>query len=163
MSSLAKTKEEDLRSKKKLAVGDVVLCWFPLEEAPGEPGPKARPCIVVNLQRGNVYRRGRVEVMFGTTSQKKKTGQTLRLFKEDDLTASGLDRPSKFLLSKRASIPLCKRFIGTKLGHLPEHLLNIAQKHITKEDDDRRLKSLKFGRRKQQQHLGQSRPICKRN
>lgn len=136
---------------RSFSVGDVILCNFPTEESPGIPGPKTRPCLVVGVQKGNVYRGGRIEVAYGTTSNKRKPGLSLRLEKEEDLLLAGLDRPSKFLLSKRAQISLRGGFLRSKLGALPERFITFLRKQLDGEDIADRFEARRFGR-KQQKH-----------
>lgn len=142
-----------MRSHKRVKVGDIVSCRFPQEEAAGKPGLKQRPCIVVGVSRGSIYRPPSIEVVFGTGVDKKKRGQQVRLHKEADLDLAGLIKPTNFILQKRARVPLNSKFIisnaegDTALGHLPQHMMDYVTGYLNAENTNVRDHARRYGRR----------------
>ncbi|MEG3619820.1 type II toxin-antitoxin system PemK/MazF family toxin [Magnetovibrio sp. PR-2] len=138
-----------MTSSKKIEVGDIVLCRFPSEERPGMPGAKMRPCLVVKVRRKTQFTRGAIEVVYGTSVSKKKPGTAIRVTSQQDLESAGLRKPSKFLMGKRAHVPIKGNFMGSRIGRLPDHYLPHIQKHLNQETNSERLSARRFGRKQQ--------------
>ncbi|MEG3619842.1 hypothetical protein V5T82_15355 [Magnetovibrio sp. PR-2] len=139
--------------KHLISVGDIVVCRFPMEETPGEPGPKSRPCLVTRVYPQRSFRAHRVEVAFGTSVQKPKPGPKVFLRTPEDIERGGVKGPTQFLLHKRAIVPQVGRFLcrskkdEVQLGNLTsanrarlEHLLH-------RETADEQVEACRFGRK----------------
>ncbi|MEG3619492.1 type II toxin-antitoxin system PemK/MazF family toxin [Magnetovibrio sp. PR-2] len=134
---------------KKLEVGDVVLCPFPTEERPGLPGPKLRPCLVVATRRKTMFSCETVEVAYGTSVQKRKPGASVTVSDAECMARSGLDRPTKFLLGKRAIVPARSCFVQSKIGSVPERFKQALKIFLNNEKEGLRKAARRFGRKKQ--------------
>jgi hypothetical protein len=85
---------------------DVVSCYFPHDETPNRPGVKPRPCLVLGTRRSTVTGRLCVKLAYGTTAAPDSSvvGE-LHLHKPGSLHAAGLDRRTKFVLTRTAVHP----------------------------------------------------------
>lgn len=117
----------DLRSLRK---GAVVSCFFPLTEAPGKPGPTARPALVVQVFFDRTDDTWKVVVAYGTSRRTRaNTGYEIRVNKQEGLEKAGLHLPTRFTLSRMRILPFDETFFafspeGTPvLGHLDEGLM----------------------------------------
>lgn len=86
-------------------VGDILLCRFP--QLPDvTPGPKNRPCIVLEVD--DRYNPPRVLVCYGTSQhQDERHPGEFKVTKEDGVAfeAAGLSYDTKFALNARITIP----------------------------------------------------------
>ena len=91
-----------------MAHGDIVSFRFPLaEEVEGE-SPKARPCVVLDIER--IGDRRYALLAYGTTSRRpSNVGYEIRIRKRDDYAAVGLNEPTKFVGRRRLLVPLAHR------------------------------------------------------
>lgn len=113
--------------QESLAPGDIVLFQFPSTE--GDPRyEKDRPCLVAEIDHGAGGPTALVFYGTGADSRSNR-GFEVRIRREDDYAAAGLDRPTRFIGSRSTRVPLSdKRFRsdrpgGPRLGTLPPLLL----------------------------------------
>ena len=118
---------QDLQTLKK---GAVVSCFFPLSESPHDPGPVARPALVVMTFFDRVDRIWKAVLAYGTSQlTRANMGFEIRMNREDSLARAGLHRPTRFTLSRMRILPLERRFFscsetGTPvLGHIDDELI----------------------------------------
>ena len=91
----------------QLDPGTVILFSFPTEEDDG-PEPKARPCLV--LETPLIDGVPHAVIAYGTTSMgKSNRGFEIRLRKPSDHRRAGLDHGTKFVGSRRLTVPLTHR------------------------------------------------------
>lgn len=126
--------------------GDVVSCWFPHDEAPDQPGMKARPCLVLRTQR-DAEKKLWIWVAYGTSQQHPAKIGDVDITATDSLKAAGLHRPTRFVLSRARKIPHLYAFFRANnrdsifLGTLaPPDLLRV-------QDAARKLEALRRYRR----------------
>lgn len=99
-----------------LNTGDIVSYRFPTEE----PAPhKARPCLVLDIfrRRGKRY----AVLAYGTTSKSNcNSGLEIRLLHPDEAALVGLDRPTRFVGTRRITASLrCNRFVHHPVQETP--------------------------------------------
>jgi len=117
---------QDLTHVKK---GAVVSCYFPLTESPNEPGPVARPALVVQVFFDRIDRGWKAVLAYGTSRRTRaNTGFEVRMNREDSLIKAGLHRPTRFTLSRMRILPLDKAFFDFNgdtpiLGYLDDGLI----------------------------------------
>ncbi|QPH53961.1 hypothetical protein [Pontivivens ytuae] len=88
-----------------LEPGDVVSFRFPLAEEDDVGRPKARPCLVLDVERSGDDRR--VVLAYGTTSRRKTNiGYETHVRTRGDRLAAGLDRSTRFVGKRRLSVSL---------------------------------------------------------
>ena len=103
--------------------GATMLCRFPYDERPYEPGGVLRPCIVIDpCQPTDVG--AYVRVAYGAYIEKTaNAGSDLSIESAQDMKACGLDEPTRFSIQRTALIPMDRRFLNLKrrfiLGALP--------------------------------------------
>lgn len=112
-----------------LTWGDIVTFYFPVKEENGPPS-KRRPCLVVDafVKDDQCY----VTLVYGTSTERRGLrNYEVQDYSSDDVTRSGLTRPTRFLCSRRISVSTQHPgFISTKkrgtpvLGHLSGSALN---------------------------------------
>ncbi len=118
--------QQDLTNLRK---GAVVSCFFPLTESPDEPGPVARPALVVQVFFDRIDMRWKAVLAYGTSRRTRaNTGFEVRMNREDSLKKAGLHRPTRFTLSRMRILPLEQGFFsfseGTPvLGYLEDGLI----------------------------------------
>lgn len=101
------------------AIFDVVLCNFPLAEAPGKPGPKERPCLVVKTAEtlnGEEY--PHIRIIYGTSNP--KIGKRLNDFYVCNLTEmeeAGLFNPTRFDMDNRIWLPWSPEYFPIYQGY----------------------------------------------
>lgn len=137
-----------------LSKGAIVSCFFPLAEAPDTPGPVARPALVVRVIYDRIDMTWKAVLAYGTSRRTRANmGFEIRVSREEGLKQAGLDRPTRFTLSRMRLIPIDPRFFsldarGTPvLGHLDaglvdrldsvfESLCHVAEplRHLPRED-----------------------------
>ncbi|SEP87429.1 type II toxin-antitoxin system PemK/MazF family toxin [Thalassovita taeanensis] len=87
--------------------GDVVLFAFPTNEDAEGPAeqPKRRPCLVLDVFELNGIKF--VELAYGTSARTKaNTGYEVRVGHTASCHAAGLDRPSRFVCSRRVIVSI---------------------------------------------------------
>ncbi|AFO92237.1 hypothetical protein D1822_12530 [Phaeobacter inhibens] len=87
--------------------GDVVLFAFPISEDATTPAasPKLRPCLVLDVFELNGTKF--VELAYGTSARTKaNTGYEVRVGHTASCHAAGLDRPSRFVCSRRVIVSI---------------------------------------------------------
>ena len=85
--------------------GDIVWCRFPHRGFPG-PGPKPRPALVVDV--GELRGEPAVEVVYGTSQKLDRLypGEFAITPEDGDrFLVAGLDRPTKFDMTRRVFLP----------------------------------------------------------
>jgi|GEM_PF-4822958 hypothetical protein len=117
---------------EKMKLGDIVTCRFPHTENPHQPGPITRPCLVVQiLNPPGICQH--IVVAFGTDSQNKSnTGFALHI--PLNFKASGLKKPTTFVLSRMKILPATTEFFQLDQSGTPrvgaidtEHLIQMNQ------------------------------------
>lgn len=94
---------------RKLTAGALVLCYFPEEEAPYHPGPKARPALVLKVFRrqedGSIW----LEVAYASTQNTSQKGATLKPHEFEINPAaepdSNLNQTTRFDMERRTRLP----------------------------------------------------------
>ena len=85
--------------------GDILSFRFPLAEERHRRRPKARPCLVLDIEElgGQRY----ALLAYGTTSKRRSNiGYEVHVRKPADYLAAGLDRPTRFVGARRILVPL---------------------------------------------------------
>lgn len=86
-----------------LTPGDIVSFRFPTAEV--ESVPKARPCLVVDILRKHGERYA--VLAYGTSSSSKyNRGLEVRLSRQEQAVAAGLNRPTRFIATRRVTVEL---------------------------------------------------------
>ncbi len=106
-----------------MTTGTTMLCRFPYENRPYEPGDALRPCIVIDPCRPTDVG-ACVRVACGACLQKTETADSeFWIETAQDLKACKLDEPTRFSIQRTALIPIDQRFLNLKrrivLGALP--------------------------------------------
>jgi len=142
--------------KDSLVPGAVVCCRFPEEERPGDPSSKIRPVVITRIRLGDHCLTPLAEVMFGTSVRSHTRDPNIQISRDDELSQTGLRQPTKFLLKKRAIIPVTEQFFvrnkngeGT-IGTFPHRALKKAKSYFVYETEDQRARALRFGRKTMQ-------------
>ena len=112
-----------------IAGGSIVSCYFPLTEKPDEPGPVARPALIVKTFFDRTEGIWKAAVAYGTSrTSRANAGFEIRITREEGIARAGLHRATRFTLSRMRILPLNDAFFacldGTPvLGHLDEGLV----------------------------------------
>jgi hypothetical protein len=122
-----------------MARGDVVSCRFPLSETPDQPGPAARPALVLRVFLDNNDNIWKAIVAYGTSRETRaNSGFELRISNPDGLSSAGLHRQTRFTLSRMRILPIDRDFFafsaaGTPvLGSLDDGLMTHLEKTCEK-------------------------------
>jgi hypothetical protein len=109
---------------ERLSVGDIVSYRFPVADDVGTAQPKARPCLVIDLETlvGTQY----AVLAYGTTvTAGPNRGYEVSVRKPHAFLDAGLHKPTKFICARRLLVPLqsngfvCSAATGDPiLGHL---------------------------------------------
>ena len=118
--------EEKIAWQDLLEAGDIVSFAFPVSE-PGDCSPrKARPCLVLEIVEMSGVRCA--HLAYGTSIwSRANRGLELRVSRKDDIDATGLVKPTRFVGARRLLIPLdddgfrCRNG-SPVIGKLPEEL-----------------------------------------
>lgn len=104
--------------------GDVVAFRFPCAEDAGAADPKARTCLVLEIET----RDGRhfAELAYGTTSDSHANrGEDLPVVDLAEIAAAGLRRPTRFVCARRVVVcvdhpawEVSRRYATPVIGHL---------------------------------------------
>ncbi|CUH39863.1 hypothetical protein JSE7799_02591 [Jannaschia seosinensis] len=132
--------------------GDIVSFHFPLAEEENQGRPKARPCLIldVELHGGQRY----ALLAYGTTSRRRSNvGYEVHVRRRAEYLSAGLDEPTRFVGARRLLVPLthsgfaiCRSTGSAVLGRLegaPFEAMNAVRGRIHAEHDiaaDRRLR-----------------------
>ena len=88
-----------------LSHGDIVLFRFPLAEETGTTKPKARPCLVLEVEAVGDQRLALLA--YGTTSHRRaNVGYEIRVHGRTAYQTAGLDGPTRFVGARRLLVPL---------------------------------------------------------
>jgi hypothetical protein len=95
-----------------LSPGDIVAFTFPCPDDPS--AEKSRPCLVVAVD----HAAGEAEVVYGTSRwTSANRGQELHVTGRAACAEASLDRPTRFVGTRRARVPLtCPRFVECREG-----------------------------------------------
>lgn len=88
-----------------ISPGDIVSFRFPLAEEGHSGRPKARPCLVLDLEEhgGKRY----ALLAYGTTSRRRSNiGYEVHVRRRADYLAAGLNEPTRFVGARRLLVPL---------------------------------------------------------
>jgi hypothetical protein len=88
-----------------LNVGDIVSYRFPVAEEPGAASPKARPCLVIDVETlaGVRY----AVLAYGTTATAgPNRGYEINVRAAEAFAAAGLHKPTRFICARRLLVPL---------------------------------------------------------
>src|SRR4051812_31628106 len=92
---------------------DVVWCWFPEVEAPGVPGPKPRPALILGVSGGTSLS---VLVAFATSQKLDRVFETEYLVSDPAIVRKvGCSKPTKFDLSRTVWLPYTDEAFGEKV------------------------------------------------
>jgi hypothetical protein len=85
--------------------GDIVSFRFPLAEESGTGRPKARPCLVLDIETKSDERYALLA--YGTTSHRRSNvGYEIHVRRRADYLSAGLDEPTRFVGARRILVPL---------------------------------------------------------
>jgi hypothetical protein len=91
-----------------IAHGDIVSFRFPLAEEGAEDRPKARPCLVLDIQQ--IGDRRYALLAYGTSSRRpSNVGYEVHARKRAEYLSAGLNEPTKFVGRRRVLVPLTHR------------------------------------------------------
>ena len=95
-----------------LAAGDIVAFRFPCSDNPRAEKP--RPCLVVEVDRSA----GEAVVVYGTSRwTRANRGQELHVTSQSACAEASLDKPTRFVGTRRVRVPLaCRRFVECRNG-----------------------------------------------
>lgn len=139
--------------KDSLVPGAVVCCRFPEEERPGVPSIKIRPVVITRIRLGDHFLTPLAEVMFGTSVRSHTRDPNIQISRDGELNQTGLRQPTKFLLKKRAIIPVTEQFFvrngkgEVAIGKFPCRALEKAKSYFSYETEEQRARALRFGRK----------------
>ncbi|WP_340110607.1 hypothetical protein [Pikeienuella sp. HZG-20] len=88
-----------------VSYGDIVSFQFPLAEKDAQGRPKARPCLILDIEEKGGQRFALIA--YGTTSRRRSnTGYEVHVLRRADYIAAGLNEPTRFVGARRALVPL---------------------------------------------------------
>ena len=88
-----------------LTYGDIVAFRFPLAEEGSGGQPKARPCLILDVEVRGGHRYALIA--YGTTSYRRSNvGYDIHVRRRDDYVSAGLNEPTRFVGARRLSVPL---------------------------------------------------------
>lgn len=91
--------------RNHLSHGDIVLFRFPLAEEGETAKPKARPCLVLDIEQ--IGDQTYALLAYGTTSRRKSNvGDAVHVRKRADYIAVGLHEPTRFVGARRLLVAL---------------------------------------------------------
>lgn len=107
----------------KLKPGALVSCYFPEEESPFNPGPKARPALVYKVLQRTSDKSIWVEVGYASTQGTTATGATLQPyeFEVDPINnvSSNLRKVTRFDAERRTTLPWTQEWFKGPGNALP--------------------------------------------
>ncbi|RVV96523.1 hypothetical protein EKE94_18290 [Mesobaculum littorinae] len=127
-----------------LSYGDIVSFRFPLAEEASTGQPKARPCLVLDIETQDNQRYALLA--YGTTSRRRSNvGYEIHVRRRDEYLPAGLDEPTRFVGARRLLVPLthsgfaiCRATGSAVLGRLdgaPFEDMNAVRGRIHAEAD----------------------------
>jgi len=88
-----------------IAPGDIVAFRFPLAEEGHTGRPKARPCLVLDIEVQGGQRCALLA--YGTTSRRRSNvGYEVHARRREDYRSAGLNEPTRFVGARRLLVPL---------------------------------------------------------
>lgn len=88
-----------------LSYGDIVSFRFPLAEEEHTGRPKARPCLVLEIENKGGQRYALLA--YGTTSRRRSNiGYEVHVRRKADYLSAGLKEPTRFVGARRLLVPL---------------------------------------------------------
>lgn len=114
---------------------DIVWCRFPTHDDLGNPGPKPRPAIVLNVAVDEETRESEVQVIYGTGTLKfdQRPGDFF-VTNVAEMDACGLNKATRFDLDTISWIPWAEEWFETLpkydspiIGHLSAHGTKLLQ------------------------------------
>ena len=88
--------------------GDIVSFRFPLAEEESAEAPKARPCLVLDIEEIGSQRYALLA--YGTTSRRRSNiGYEIHVRRRAEYLSAGLDEPTRFVGMRRLLVPLSHR------------------------------------------------------
>src|SRR6056297_1555879 len=147
-----------------LSYGDIVSFRFPLAEEGHTGRPKARPCLVLEIEThgGERY----ALLAYGTTSRRRSNiGYEVHVRRKVDYLSAGLNEPTRFVGARRLLVPfdhsgfvICRATGAPVLGRLdgnPFDAMNAVRGRIHAERDiaaDRRGRTRRGAARRRKAH-----------
>lgn len=127
-----------------IAPGDIVSFRFPLAEEGHKGRPKARPCLVLDIETRGGQRYALVA--YGTSSRRRSNiGYEIHARRPADYQSAGLNEPTRFVGARRLLVPLihsgfaiCRTTGSAVLGRLnrgPLKAMNAVRSRIHAERD----------------------------
>ncbi|MFW5867972.1 MAG: hypothetical protein ACOCX2_09165 [Armatimonadota bacterium] len=124
--------------------GDIVSFRFPLAEEASAGRPKARPCLILDIETKGDQRYALLA--YGTTSRRRSNvGYEVHVRRRVEYLAAGLDEPTRFVGARRLLVPLthkgfviCRATGSCVLGRLegaPFEAMNAVRGRIHAEHD----------------------------
>lgn len=96
----------------------IVWCRFPHDASLGEPGPKPRPAIVLNVALDEESGEAEVQLIYGTTNLKMmKRRNDFFITNFAEMEACGLDKATRFDLDQIVWVPWAKEWFETLSGY----------------------------------------------
>lgn len=93
-------------------------CRFPEHESLGEPGPKARPAVVLNVAHDPESDESEVQLIYGTTKLKMmKRREDFFISNLSDMDACGLTQATRFDLDTIMWIPWAAEWFDVLPGY----------------------------------------------
>ncbi|SFR17555.1 hypothetical protein [Poseidonocella sedimentorum] len=127
-----------------ISPGDIVSFRFPLAEEGHTGRPKARPCLILDIEEhgGKHY----ALLAYGTTSRRRSNvGYEVHVRRRTDFLSAGLNEPTRFVGARRLLVPLnhsgfsvCRATGSAVLGRLsgaPFRAMNALRGRIHAERD----------------------------
>lgn len=107
--------------------GAILSCFFPMNEAPDQPGPQARPALVLGTFPNPRDRDVTMVIVAYGTSRKTRShlGFEIRIDSPEEMAQACLHRPTRFTLNRLRILKLDRDFFDFGLaetpviGHLP--------------------------------------------
>lgn len=114
---------------------DLVWCRFPLQEDLGNPGPKPRPAVVLNVAVDQDAGEGEVQLVYGTTNLKMaQRPRDCFVTNLAEMDTCGLNKATRFDLDKVAWVPWAEEWFAILpgytspiIGHLSHHATKLLQ------------------------------------
>ena len=116
---------------------DIVWCRFPSHAELGNPGPKARPAIVLNVavHEEDGETEGEVQVIYGTTNLKRMQRRgDFYVTNVAEMDICGLNQATRFDMDRIGWIPWADEWFETLptysspiIGHLSQHFIKLLQ------------------------------------
>lgn len=91
--------------RNHVSYGDIVSFRFPLAEEGSVGRPKARPCLILDIEEKG--RQRYALIAYGTTSRRRfSIGYEVHVRRRADYIAAGLNEPTRFVGARRVLVPL---------------------------------------------------------